>query len=353
MKKIVGMILAALLAAAVILSVTAHAVELPQTVIGGGDGGTTISITDITPREDEEHEQKKEQNYTVGSHYPVSVQTTEEGGIRLLVKTFAVPEDTDPQTLVEGELTRRGVTYEVTDILRRDLPGEAEKKTVSQSVTMDAETDKMEDILPLLKPTMEYQEEGFSGVLALDKSSVQAKAAGTSSYAYTLKEEKEFPNLDRNDLAYIPKTAEKNGVTLKLADVEWTPMASGADNSEVPSLFSALATYTGTAWGSKADGYTVTADYTGEVSRVAEGQVLYSIVYEEIMPEGSTFPWRMIGIAMLFAVLGAGVGTGIFFLVKFCRNRKPKKVVKDPYADRPKMHRPEMLRAMDRGLGGE
>ena len=129
-------------------------------------------------------------------------------------------------------------------------------------------------------------------------------------------------------------------------------MASGAENSEVPSLFSALATYTGTAWGSKADGYTVTADYTGEISRAAEGQVLYSIVYEEVLPEGSSFPWRTIGLIVLFVGLGAGIGTGVFFLVQTLRNRERKpKVSKDPYADRPKMYRPEMLRAMDRGLG--
>ena len=355
MKKKVGMMLAALLVVAVVLSITAHAVESPQAAIGSGDGGMTISVTDITPREENEEDNGNEtKSYTISDYYPVAVQATEEGGVRLLVKTFLVPEDTAPQRLVEEGLTRRGVAYEVTDILRRELPEEVEKKTVSQSVTMDAETDKIEDILPLLKPAMEYREDGFSGTLALDKSSIQTKAAGTSGYAYTLKEEKEFPNLDRNDLAYIPKTAEKNGVILSLADVKWTPMASGADNSEVPSLFSATALYIGTAWGSKADGYTVTASYTGEISRVAEGQVLYSIVYEEVMPEVGTFPWRTIGIIMLFAVLGAGVGTGIFFLVRTLRNRERKpKAPKDPYADRPKMHRPEMLRAMDRGLGDE
>lgn len=354
MKNKVGMILAALLVAAVILSVTAHAVESPQAVMVGGDGGTTISVTDITPREENEEDSGNEtKSYTISDYYPVAVQTTEEGGIRLLVKTFLVPEDTAPQGLVEKGLTRRGVTYEATDILRRELPGETEKKTVSKSVTMDAETDKTEDILPLPKPAMDYREDGFSGVLALDKSSVQTKEAGTSSYAYQVKETKEFTGLDRNDPYYIPKTAEKNDITLKLADVEWTPMASGAENSEVPSLFSATALYTGTAWGSKADGYTVTAEYTGEVSRTAEGQVLYSIVYEEVMPEGISFPWRIIGLVVLAIGLGAGAGAGIFFLVKFCRNRKASRTVKDPYADRPKMHRPEMLRAMDRGLGGE
>ena len=107
MKKKVGMTLAALLAAAVVLSVTAHRAEPPQAVIGSGDGGTAISITDITPREGENKEDSENdtKNYTVSSHYPVSVQTAEEGGVQLLVKTFLVPEDTAPTELIEKDLT--------------------------------------------------------------------------------------------------------------------------------------------------------------------------------------------------------------------------------------------------------
>lgn len=239
MKKKAGMTLAALLAAAVVLSVTAHGAEPPQAVIGSGDGGTAISITDITPREGENKEDSENdtKNYTVSSYYPVSVQTAEEGGVQLLVKTFLVSEDTDPQTLVEKDLTRRGVAYEAIDILRQEQPGETENKTVSQAVTLESETDKMEDILPLLKSTMDYRADGFSGTLTLDRDSIQVKETGTSNYSYQLKETKEYTGLDRNDPYYIPKTTEKNGVTLKLADVKWTPMASGAENSEVPSLF--------------------------------------------------------------------------------------------------------------------
>ena len=68
----------------------------------------------------------------------------------------------------------------------------------------------------------------------------------------------------------------------------------------------------------------------------------------------STFPWKTVGMVVLAIVIGGGVGVGIFFLVKFLRNREPKpkvrKTQQDPYADRPKMHRPEMLQALDRGL---
>lgn len=328
MKKKIGIALALLLVLAMTLSVTAHGAEPPQAVIGSGDGGTAISITDITPREGENKEDSEDETkgYTVGSHYPVSVQTAEEGGIRLLVKAFLVPPDTDPQTLVEGDLTRQGVAYEATDILRQEQPGEVEKKTVSQTMTLESETDKMENILPLLKSTMDYQADGFSGTLILDRDSIQTKETGTSNYSYQLKETKEYTGLDRNDPYYIPKTTEKNGVTLKLADVKWTPMASGAENSEVPSLFSATALYTGTAWGSKTDGYTVTAEYTGEVSRMIVGKVLYSIVYEEVLPEEEPFPWRSIMLVTFCVGLATSGAFGVFWLMVTHPRKKPRPI---------------------------
>ena len=331
MKKKIGIALALLLALAMTLSVTAHATEPSQAIAGSGDGGTAISITDITPREGENKEDSEDETkgYTVGSHYPVSVQTAEEGGVRLLVKAFLVPPDTDPQTLVEGDLTRQGVAYEATDILRQEQPGEVEKKTVSQTMTLESETDKMENILPLLKSTMDYQADGFSGTLILDRDSIQTKETGTSNYSYQLKETKEYTGLDRNDPYYIPKTTEKNGVTLKLADVKWTPMASGAENSEVPSLFQATALYTGTAWGSKTDGYTVTAEYTGEVSRMTQGEMAYSIVYEAVQPESGAFPWGTVGLAVLGVVLLAAGGFGIFWIIA-TRPRKKRHPANSP-----------------------
>ena len=158
MKKKIGIALALLLVLAMTLSVTAHATEPSQAIAGSRDGGTAISITDITPREGENKEDSENdtKNYTVSSYYPVSVQTAEEGGVQLLVKTFLVPPDTAPTELIEKDLTRRGVAYEAIDILRQEQPGETEKKAVSQAVTLESETDKMEDILPLLKSTMDY-----------------------------------------------------------------------------------------------------------------------------------------------------------------------------------------------------
>lgn len=342
-KKKVGITLVFLLVMAVALSVKAHAADSPQATIDTSGSGTSISITDITPREDERNEKSAQKNYTVGSYYPIEVQTAEDHGVQLLVKTFLVPEGTNPQTLIEGDLTRRGISYEVSDILCQELPGNVERKSVSQTLTMDSETDKLEKILPLLKSSMEYQEGGFSGTLTLDKSSIQVKESGTSSYSYQLKETKEYTGLDRNDPYYIPKTTVKNGVTLNLADIEWTPMASAAENSDVPSLYRATAIYTGTAWGSKADGYTVTADYTGEVSRTIQGDMKYSIIYEEIQHQENqqedtpiTFPWKTVALVIVGVGVAASGAFGIFWIVA-TRPRKKRRPTAATQKAQPKM----------------
>ena len=350
MKRGNALLLACLMAVG--LSTTAFAEE-PQTVVNTENGGASISITDITPREEQEDE--TESSFQTG-YYPIAIETAEDAGVRLLVKTFLVPEGTDPQALVEESLTRRGITYQVSDILLRELEGDSQTKPVNKAVTIPAETDDTEELLTLVSPTLEYGEDSYAGTLSLDPSSISAKAADTTSYSYTLKDTREYTGLDRNDPYYIPKSAEKNGVTLTLADVQWIPMASAGDNSEVPSLYKATAVYTGTAWGSKADGYLVTASYTGEATKTEEGQKMVSIVYEEI-PAASlfgSFPWQ----AVLLVLTGAGAITGGVFGVRrliakgkdTSENRKSKLVREDPYDGRPPMDLPDLLDEMDRGL---
>ena len=352
MKRGNALLLACLMAVG--LSTTAFAEE-PQTVVNTENGGASISITDITPREEQEQEDETESSFQTG-YYPIAIETAEDASVRLLVKTFLVPKGTDPQALIEESLTRRGITYQVSDILLRELEGDSQTKPVNKAVTIPAETDDTEELLTLLSPTLEYGEDGYAGTLSLDPSSISAKAADTTSYSYTLKDTREYTGLDRNDPYYIPKSAEKNGVTLTLADVQWTPMASAGDNSEVPSLYRATAVYTGTAWGSKADGYLVTASYTGEATKAEEGQKMVSIVYEEV-PAASlfgSFPWQ----AVLLVLIGAGALTGGVFGVRrliakgkdTAENRKSKRVREDPYAGRPPMDLPDLLDEMDRGL---
>ena len=180
MKRQIG----ALLACTLMLSMgtTAFAQE-SQTVVGTGENGeTSITITDITPREEKKDE--TETRFQTGGCYPIQVQTLQDGDTQLLVKTFLVPQDTDPQTLLEEGLIRRGISYQVSDILCRELPGETERKEVSRTVTTSAETDESEELLSLLSPTLEYSEDGFTGALSLDQDSIRWKPPDTVQHIF-------------------------------------------------------------------------------------------------------------------------------------------------------------------------
>ncbi len=351
MKKTVTAIVVAALTLS--LSVGAYANDQAQTVIESEENGTSISIVDITPREEEkEIHEKAQRDYTVGSFYPIEIQTAEDNGYRLLVKSFLVPQGTDPQTLIEEELVRRGVEYRVSDILRKELEGSTETKEVSQSVSATTESAETEVLLSSLAPSIQYDENGFIGTLTLDVDSISSEVAEQESYSYVLKDTKEFTGLQRNDPYYIPKSSEKNGVTLELKDIQWTPMASAAENSDVPSMYNATAVYSGTTWGSKASEYLVTANYSGEVSKVTEGEVLYSIVYEEVSEiiEVSSFPWDKVIMISTVLLLMAGLAVGTVWLLRSDLFKKQKK---DQYTEQKSMDLPDMLREMDRGLEEE
>lgn len=335
------------------LSVGAYARDQAQTVIESEENSTSISIVDVTPREEENKIYEKEQrDYTVGSFYPIEIQSTEDNGYQLLVKSFLVPQGTDPQTLIEEELVRRGVEYRVSDILRKEQEDSTETREVSQTVTVTTDSTEKEELLNSLAPSIQYDENGFSGILTLNLDSISSEVVEQESYSYVVKDSKEYTGLQRNDPYYIPKSSEKNGITLELKDIQWTPMASAVENSDVPSMYSATAIYSGTAWGSKASKYLVTANYSGEVSKVTEGEILYSIVYEEIpeIIEVSSFPWDKVLMITAVLLLMAGLAAGTVWLL---RSDLFKKKRKDRTVEPKTMDLPEMLREMDRGLEEE
>ena len=62
----------------------------------------------------------------------------------------------------------------------------------------------------------------------------------------------------------------ENGRTLTLADVSWEEAATDpTDGYDIPIRYTAMASYSGTATSKYATGYTVTADYKGDVTRTS------------------------------------------------------------------------------------
>ena len=259
---------AALLAAAIVATA--------PTVCGEESPQPEVSIIDITEEPILE---------PAGEYLPTKIWTEEEDGFHLLKKTFVVDAGVSPSVLMEGSITRRGISYQYLEMYKEELPGSTETKTVSQKETIATSSKDQNTIAAQAEQTISYDQDGFKGELTLDSSGVVAEESGRQSYSYGVNDTRTYTGLASNDPYLVPKEVNKNGVTLSLQDIQWTPTGVKPDGSGLPSSYTATASYSGKGWGSKVTGYTATLPYSGEVTKEIPGKVQYTLVYEEIPPE--------------------------------------------------------------------
>ena len=220
-----------------------------------------------------------------GGYLPTKIWTEEEDGFHLLKKTFVVDAGVSPSELMEGSITRRGISYQFLEMYKEELLGSTETKTVSQEETIATSSKDQNTIAAQAEQTISYDQDGFKGELTLDSSGIVAEESGRQSYSYGINDTRTYTGLASNDLYLVPKEVTKNGVTLALNDIQWTPTGVKPDGSGQPASYTATVTYSGKGWGSKVTGYTATLPYSGEVTREIPGKVQYTLVYEEISPE--------------------------------------------------------------------
>ena len=220
-----------------------------------------------------------------GDYLPTKIWVEEEDGTHLLKKTFVVDAGVSPSELMEGSISRRGISYQYLEMVKEELPGSTETKTVSQKETISTGSKDQAAIAAQAEQTIPYEQDGFKGELVLDTAGITAEESGRQSYSYTINDSREYTGLASNDPYLIPKEVTKNGVTLAINDIQWTPTGVKPDGSGQPASYTATASYSGKGWGSKVTGYTATLPYSGEVTKEIPGKVQYTLVYEEIPPE--------------------------------------------------------------------
>ncbi len=260
--------------AAILLS-TVMIISAPVTYAEDGPE-PEVSILDIT----EDTYQSFHDEYI-----PTNVWMEKEEDFRLLKKIFLVEPDISPSELIEQNVMRHGVTYQFLEMYKTELPGSTETKTVSQKETIATSSKDQNTIAAQAEQTISYDQDGFSGTLTLDTAGITTEESGRQSYSYGINDTRTYTGLASNDPYLVPKEVNKNGVTLSLQDIQWTPTGVKPDGSGLPSSYTATASYSGKGWGSKVTGYTATLPYSGEVTREIPGKVQYTLVYEEIPSE--------------------------------------------------------------------
>ena len=244
------------------------------------------------------------------SAYPAEVRASEENGVYRLEKVYYLTAKDDPATIPTADFEREGRTYTLLDLLKNDQT-ETDTREHIEVVTLESKTKDMAEILKMLEPKLEVKtEDGYEGVLSLDHTTIQVEAAGYGTSSRTVTAERIYPNLSDADVSLVPKSVNENGRTLTLADVSWQEAAvDPTDGYDIPIRYTAVASYTGTATSKYATGYTVTADYKGDVTRTSCDTVVYTAVFSSVGNAAaktgrSSFNWLWLLIPAGAAALG-------------------------------------------------
>lgn len=214
--------------------------------------------------------------------YPSKIETVQNGGKTEIHRVYELGADETPSSIPQDSFEQDGKTYVLKDILKNEIPSH-ETREIIEPVTVDSETNKMEDILPLIPVEKEVlTDDGFSGTLQLDVSTIKIESKGTGTSSYTMKATRTYPNLAGADLQFIPKTTEENGHTLRFASVDWqSDNTANVDNYEITDRYTAVVTYEGTGTRSYSKGYTVMAEYKGVVSKTDTDAVRYTAIFTQ------------------------------------------------------------------------
>ncbi len=260
--------------------------------------------------------------------YPSSVTQSEDG--TEIRKFYDLSPEDDPTGIPRSDFEQDGYHYTLVDLLKQELP-EHESRQHTETVSLESKNKDMASVLALLPQEKEFiTDDGLAGTLTLRLDTVQVEVSGYGSSTKEVSATRSYPNLASQDTANIPKTIQDGGRTLTLQDIRWQTDNTGSlDGYALGDRYTAVATYTGSATSSYVKGYTVTAEYTGTVSRIALNKTRYVAIFEgvplqpvEIVPEtpdpstqapAASFNWPLLLVPLgLIAAAGGGIGIALF-----------------------------------------
>ena len=248
----------------------------PMAALASDDPEPPIAITVVVPRPDL-REGSIPAPQPANHVYPVYVWESRDNNRREIIRVYELRENESPAYIPREPFERDGFRFELAEIVRREIPAHSTVDHV-EIIEVSTQTNDLETVLRLLSPTLEHMRvDGYFGVLALDVSSIQIESQGTTSSSHTARRTREFPHLSSADTSLIPRTITENGRTYNLADVQWqTQGAATVDYRQIATSFTAVATYTTTATRVSTIGYTTTAKYRGQLSRIAVGRTEFT-----------------------------------------------------------------------------
>lgn len=238
---------------------------------------------------------------------------TEESSItneNNLIKTYTVNKDEEQDFLsqIQKEYSDEEYNYKLE---KQDKSGGdyTESKDIITTKTITLKTNNTQKILKEFPETIQYSVNDFNGEYVIDTDSLKVVTNYNGYTEYLVEDNKEYPNLSRNDLDFIPKEILKNGIKLDLLKVDWELQSTKmVGDYEVADKYIAKCYYAGKIRKDNPYTYTVTATYKGIATKTIENPYQYTLTYSfEKIPNNN----------LIYLIGGSSIGIiAIFFIVR-------------------------------------
>ena len=183
-------------------------------------------------------------------------------------------------------------------------------KTEEQTKTLELSTNKKDKILDSFEESIKYDDGEFSGDLYRQDNSLKITPIKHGKYEKVFTIDKQYTNLNKADLDYIPKEITKDGYTYSLTKCEWNIAENeNIQNISMPKSYTATTTYKTVKTLEYPYTYKCELTYNGEISKVSKDTVQYTLTYKQQPKEEITE-----NKTSILPYLG---GTGVFLVVIF------------------------------------
>ncbi len=272
--------------------------------------------------------------------YPTDVSYGVQNGYNVINKTYSLAATDDPTIIPKETFSQYGEEYVFSEIVKKEISEDDNKEHI-ETISINTSTNDLNTILSEFEETIEYNKDGYTGLLRLDINSINTEVSGYSNNSYTSKRTREYPNFSTQDTSLVPKTITDGGLTYNLQTVTFKAgNTDSIDSTQIATSYTAVATYTTNVSSKSVNGYKTTANYVGDISKTVTNKVLYTatfignpineiqnvetdIITEEVSAQtnkGFDFGILLSIIKNLFILaLIAAIGYGIYFYL-FYRN---------------------------------
>lgn len=154
---------------------------------------------------------------------------------------------------------------------------------VTDSKEIITKTNSINEILNYLPREMLYSKDGYLGSTTLDIDNIKVTEIYNGYYEEYIEDTKQYFDLNKNDMDYIPKEIKKDGITLYLINVDWyTQTTKKTGENIITDLYRGEALYRGIKRINNPVTYRVIAGYSGTATKEIEKPYIYTVKYEKI-----------------------------------------------------------------------